>query len=52
MDKDNPIHNFIKGYRLEGRFSPAEGEIKVCGSFIESDDKTGLALKIEPFQME
>ena len=51
MDKENPIHSFIKGYRLEGRFSPAEGEVTVCGTFIESDDSTGLALKIEAFQM-
>ena len=51
MDKANPIHGFVKGFRLEGRFSPAEGEITICGVFIETDDKTGLSLKIEPFQI-
>jgi len=51
MEKDNPIHLFTKGYRLEGRFVCASGEGKLCGSFIESDDKSGLALKIEAFQL-
>ena len=51
MDKENPIHGFVKGYRSEGRFVPAEGGANVCGTFIESDDNTGLALKIEPFQL-
>ena len=51
MQKENPIHAFTKGYRAEGRFIPADGEGKVCGSFIESDDKTGLAIRIEAFQV-
>jgi len=51
MDKDNPIHGFVKGYRSEGRFTPAEGKAKVCGTYIESNDNTGLAIKIEPFQL-
>jgi metallophosphoesterase (TIGR00282 family) len=51
MDKDNPIHGFTKGYKSSGRFITANGTGKVCGTFIESDDKTGLAIKINPFQM-
>ena len=51
MDKTNPIHGFTKGYRSEGRFFPAEGDVTVCGAYIETDDKTGLSLKIEPFQI-
>ena len=51
MDKENPIHLFVRGYRLEGRFVPAKGNVTVCGTFVESDDNTGLALKIEPFQL-
>jgi 2',3'-cyclic-nucleotide 2'-phosphodiesterase len=51
MDKENPIHGFIKGFRSEGRFFPAEGHITVCGAYIETDDKTGLSKKIEPFQI-
>ncbi len=51
MDKTNPIHGFTKGYRSEGRFFPAEGDITISGVYIETDDKTGLSLKIEPFQI-
>ena len=51
MDKENPIHSFTKGYRTEGRFTPANGDGKVCGSFIESDDNTGLAKNIKAFQI-
>jgi Uncharacterized protein conserved in bacteria len=51
MDKTNPIHGFTKGYRSEGRFFPAEGDVIVCGAYIETDDKSGLSLKIEPFQI-
>jgi len=51
MDKDNPIHGFVKGYRSDGRFFPASDKITVCGTFVETDDSTGLSLKILPFQM-
>ena len=51
MDKTNPIHSFIRGYRADGRFIPADGDVKICGAFIETDDKTGLSKKIEPFQL-
>ena len=51
MDKENPIHGFVKGYRSEGRFFPASGKVSVCGAYIETDDSTGLSLKIVPFQM-
>ena len=51
MDKANPIHGFVKGYRAEGRFFPAAEKITICGAFIETDDKTGLSVKIEPFQI-
>ena len=51
MDKENPIHGFVKGFRSEGRFLPAEGKVTICGAYIEIDDKTGLSLKIEPFQL-
>ena len=51
MDKDGPIHSFVKGYRQDGRFVVANGNGKTCGCYVESDDITGLALKIETFQM-
>ena len=51
MDKENPIHGFVKGFRAEGRFLPSKGKITIGGAFIETDDMTGLSLKIEPFQI-
>ena len=49
MDKKSPIHQFIRGYRTE-RFIPATGKARICGAYIESNDKTGLAEHIESFQ--
>ena len=46
MDIKNPIHGFTKGYRAEGRFTPANGQISICGALIETDDSTGLAKNI------
>ena len=51
FNKENPIHAFTKGYRAEGRFVPATGKGLLCGAYLESDDNTGLANKIEPFQI-
>jgi metallophosphoesterase (TIGR00282 family) len=33
------------------RLAPAEGEATVCGVFVETDDSTGLARRIEPIRM-
>jgi len=33
------------------RKSPAEGPATVCGVFVESDDRSGLALRIEPIRV-
>ena len=46
MDIENPIHSFTKGYRAEGRFTPAKGQVSICGALIETDDITGLAKNI------
>ena len=51
MDKANPIHGFVKGYRAEGRFTPSNGIATLCGCFVETNDKTGLARNIETFQV-
>ncbi len=48
MDINNPIHSFTKGYRAEGRFIPAKGDINICGAIIETDDTTGLSKNIIP----
>lgn len=33
------------------RLAPAEGEATLCGVFVETDDATGLARRIEPLRM-
>ena len=50
MKKDTPVQRFVTkmpGARLE----PADGEGTVCGALIETDDRTGLALSIEPIRI-
>ncbi len=46
MAKEEPIQRFTRKMPA-GRFTPALGEATVCGVYVESDDKTGLATKIE-----
>lgn len=47
MVKDEPIRRFLT--KLPGgRMEPANGPATVCGVFVETDPKTGLALRIEP----
>lgn len=43
------IARFTSKMSLE-RFSPTDGDGTLCGTFIEIDDKTGLATKIEPIR--
>ena len=50
MNIDNPIHSFEKGFRAEGRFTPANEKITICGALIEIDINTGLAKNITPIQ--
>jgi calcineurin-like phosphoesterase len=33
------------------RLAPAEGEATICGVFVETDDATGLARRIEPVRL-
>ena len=50
MEIENPIHGFTKGFRMEGGFIPAKGEISICGALIEVDDSSGLAKSIIPIK--
>ncbi|GAB6855836.1 TIGR00282 family metallophosphoesterase [Asaia astilbis] len=46
MGKEASLYRFVR--KLPGeRLQPAEGEATVCGVFVETDDKTGLATRIE-----
>ncbi len=47
MDKEEPLRRFITGM-TRGRFQPASGEATLCGVLVETDDRTGKAVRIEP----
>jgi metallophosphoesterase (TIGR00282 family) len=46
MDKGEPMRRFVTGMS-KGRFQPAEGEATLSGVYIETDDRTGLAKRVE-----
>jgi len=50
MDKEEPLNRFTTRMRA-GRFSPASGPPTLSGVFVETDNKTGLALRAEPIRM-
>ena len=47
MEKDEPLHRFTRRIP-SSRFSPAMGEVTICGVLVETDDATGLARRIAP----
>jgi len=49
MDKEEPLQRFITGMR-KARFTPAEGEATLCGTYVETDNTTGLAKKVMAFR--
>ena len=50
MPKLEPIRRFITGMP-GGRFEPATGEATLCGLFVETDDRTGQALRARPVRV-
>ena len=50
MTKLEPIRRFITGMP-GGRFEPATGEATLCGLFVETDDRTGQALRARPVRV-
>lgn len=50
MKKEAASFRMIRKIPTE-RLSPAEGEATVCGVYVETDDQTGLALRIEPLRL-
>ncbi len=45
MEKLEPLRRFITGM-AKGRFEPANGEATLSGTYVETDDRTGLATKV------
>ncbi|PCJ68481.1 MAG: metallophosphoesterase [Rhodobiaceae bacterium] len=50
MEKDEPVNRFVTKIP-SGRFTPASGPATVCGVFVETDDATGLAKRVEPIRV-
>lgn len=50
MQKDEPVNRFVTQMR-SGRFQAASGEATICGLFVETDDRTGLAVRCEPIRV-
>lgn len=50
MQKEEPLRRFTSGIP-SGRFEPAAGTATLSGVAVETDDATGLALKIAPVRM-
>jgi len=46
MDKAEPMRRFVTGMQ-KGRFQPATEEATLCGTYVETDDRTGKALRVE-----
>jgi metallophosphoesterase (TIGR00282 family) len=50
MNKDEPLTRFLR--RVPGaRFEPAGGPATLCGIAVETDDATGLALRLGPVRL-
>lgn len=49
MEKDEPLNRFLTRMR-GGRFTPSMGPVSLCGVLVETDPKTGLAVRAEAFR--
>lgn len=49
MEKAPALARFIQRMPTD-RLSPALGEASLCGVIVETDDKTGLAISVQPFR--
>lgn len=49
MEKGEPLTRFTRKIP-SGRMSPADGPGTICGVFVETDDRTGLARRVAPLR--
>ncbi len=47
MEKTEPLRRFVTGMARD-RFVPAENEATLCGVLVQTDDRTGAAIRIDP----
>jgi metallophosphoesterase (TIGR00282 family) len=50
MDRDEPLGRFLRGYPA-ARFEPADGTATLSGLAVETDDATGLAMRVAPVRI-
>ena len=50
MEKEEPLNRFLRKVS-GGRLSPALGDATMCGIAVETDDKTGLAVRVSPIRV-
>ena len=50
MEKEEPLRRFTTKI-AGGRFQPANGEATLCGVYVESDERTGKAVRIAPLRI-
>lgn len=50
MDKEEPLNRFLTKLP-KSRMEPATGESTICGVLVATDDKTGLALSVDPIRV-
>lgn len=50
MEKLEPMRRFVTGMS-KGRFEPANGPATLSGVFVETDDRTGKALRVVPVRL-
>ena len=48
--KEEPLRRFTTRIS-QGRYQPASGPATICGVFVETDDRTGLARRVEPIRL-
>jgi calcineurin-like phosphoesterase len=51
MEKQVSVRRFVTKMPPEKKPTPAEGEATLCGVFLDIDDSTGLARRIEPVRI-
>jgi calcineurin-like phosphoesterase len=50
MEKTEPLIKFVRRMG-QGKMQPAAGPATVCGVFVETDPRTGLARRIDPVRV-
>ena len=48
--KEEPLRRFTTRIS-QSRYQPASGPATICGVFVETDDRTGLARRVEPIRL-